>query len=154
MKDVYAEAKRIAGEIKKNADGKCPGEWHFLNDEEFGDVTKGIMKIPDNTRCIIFCHGGCCIDACSFYAKSLGICGIYEYRPAGCRIFFCDGPPYKLTVHNTVPAELKNGFYKAIPKDLKKRADCVKNRFNSLELSSKEARREWGKIIQEYRSRK
>lgn len=155
MKDVYAEAKRIADEILKNASEKYPAEWPFLKDKEFEDVTKGNIEIPDNTKCIISCHGGCCPEYCSFSAKDIHVCGIYEFRPVGCRIFFCDGlESNKWTIYHILPSELENCFCKNLPAEYEKRADYVKNRFNNLEISSKEAKSEWKNIIHNYRNRK
>jgi hypothetical protein len=156
MKDVYEEAERIADEIMKKANEKYPKEWPFLNDGEFEDATKGIIEMPDNTKCILSCHGGCCpTSTCSFSAKDVYICGIYKFRPAGCRIFFCDGlENNNWTVYHILPSKLEKCFCKDLPAEYEKRANCVKSSFINNEISSKEAKQEWKNIIQEYRNRK
>lgn len=156
MKDVYAEAETIANEIMKRVNGKYPKEWPFLKDGEFEDVTKGVVEMPDNFKCILSCHGGCCpTSTCSFSAKDVYICGIYEFRPAGCRIFFCDGlENNKWTIYHILPSELKNCFCKDLPAEYEERANYVKHSFINNEISSKEAKQKWRNIIQEYRNRK
>ncbi len=151
---AYEEASRAADKIKKKVAGKYQKEWPFLNDEEFGDAFVDI-KIPENSKCMSSCHDRCCPKPCYFLSEKLDGCGIYEFRPIECRLYFCGKSETALWVlNNILPFKVGKTQFSALAPELGKKALEIKAEFINNEISSKEAKQEWGNIIQEYRNRK
>jgi len=168
MKDVYAEANGIADEIMKRANENYAAQWPFLNEKEFEDVTRNVISIPDNSDCLTNCRQICCPTECCFYSDKLDCCGIYDFRSASCRFFFCEdskSPTVLKKVHKVFCSEAatkyandaaESEFYDK-PSPLEKcfeSAKSVKNNLKSDKMPPENAKNEWRSIILEYRNRK
>lgn len=154
--DAYEKASRDADEIKEKVAGKYSAKWPFLNDEEFGDVFAG-YEIPENSKCMNSCYDRdrCCPKACYFLSEKLDGCGIYEYRPIECRLYFCGGSGTELwALKNILPFKVGKTQFSALIPELEKKALEIKAEFINNEISSKKAKQEWKNIIQDYRNRK
>lgn len=152
--NAYKKANCDADEIKKKVAREYSARWPFLNDEEIGDAFGG-FEIPENSECLSSCHDRCCPKACYFLSEKLDGCGIYEYRPIECRLYFCGGFGTALWALNDIlPFRIGKTQFSALTPDLGKKALEIKAEFINNEKGSKEAKQEWRNIIQEYRNRK
>ena len=168
MKDVYAEAKGIADKIMKRTNEKYAAEWPFLNDTEFEEVTEGIISVSDNSHCLTYCRDICCPKECVFYSDKLDSCGIYDFRSASCRFFFCEDSEYQAVlkkVHKAFCSEVTFQTANDIVESevdgkessfgrLLDSAKIVKENLESSKIPLEDAKSEWRTIIQEYRNRK
>lgn len=152
--DAYEKASCAADEIKKKVGWKYAKKWPFLNDEEFGDVFAG-FEIPENSKCMNSCYDRCCPKACYFLSEKLDGCGIYEFRPIECRLYFCGKSETALwALNNILPFKVGKTQFSALTPELGKKALEIKAEFINNEISSKEAKSEWRNIIVEYRNKK